>query len=110
MPEKPPKIRVLRGLKLRGLDQNQVIYRSNTIHNDRTAKSSIWVNFRDKQPTHMRATHAFINFEKFSKIALPWNHTKIFISLDSASNTESFDMSISRNSIFHKNLASRNST
>ena len=92
MPEKPLKIRILRGLKLRGLDQNQVIYRSNIIQNDRTAKSSIWINFHDKPPTYMRTTHAIKNFEKISKIALPWNRTKIFISLDSASNTESFGM------------------
>ena len=62
---KPPKISILRGLKLRGLDQNQVIYRPYVIQNDRTAKSSILFNFRDKPPTHMRATHAIINFEKF---------------------------------------------
>ena len=97
-------------VKIAWVRSNQLIYRSNRIQIDRTTKSSIWVNFRDKPPTHMRATHAIINFEKFSKIALPWNRTRIFISLDSAANTESFDMPISRNRIFHKNLASRNST
>ena len=69
--EKPTKNWKLRGLKLRGLTQNQI----NTPHfiyeNDHRNKINILRDFENETPTHMSATHAISKIEQKSQNRIP---------------------------------------
>ena len=57
-PEKPPKTYALRGLKLRGLRQNQISHPSYLYQNacyKTASKKSVYLS---EKPTHIGATHA----------------------------------------------------
>ena len=58
-PEKPFKTYTLRGLKLRGLRQNQISTRGCISQINQRKKLCYLGDFENKSPTHMSATHAF---------------------------------------------------
>ena len=57
--EKPTKNWKLRGLKLRGLGQNQISTPHSIYENDHRNKINILRDFENETPTHLGATHTF---------------------------------------------------
>ena len=71
--EKPTKNWKLRGLKLRGLGQNQISTPHSIYENDHRNKINILRDFEDETPTHMSATHAILKISrKIKKTANVW--------------------------------------
>ena len=69
--EKPTKNWELRGLKLRGLGQNQLSTPHFIYENDRRNKINILRDFENETPTHMSATHAISKIEQKSQNRIP---------------------------------------
>ena len=62
--EKPIKNWKLRGLKLRGLGQNQISTPHSIYENDHRNKINIFGDFENEVTTHMGATHAISKIEQ----------------------------------------------
>ena len=69
--EKPTKNWKLRGLKLRGLGQNQISTPHFIYENDHRNKINIFRDFENETPTHMSATHAISKIEQKSQNRIP---------------------------------------
>ena len=69
--EKPTKNWKLRGLKLRGLGQNQISTPHFIYENDHRNKINIFGDFENETPTHMSATHAISKIEQKSQNRIP---------------------------------------
>ena len=68
---KPNKNWKLRGLKLRGLSQNQISTPHSIYENDHRNKINILPDFENETPTHMSATHAISKIEQKSQNRIP---------------------------------------
>ena len=71
MNEKLSKKWILRGLKLRGLTQNQINTPYSMYENDRRKKLNALGDFDNKTPTHMDAIHTISNSERNFQIRIP---------------------------------------
>ena len=70
-PEKPPKTYTLRGLKLRGLRQNQISTLVFISQNDQRKKLCNFGDFENETPTHMGTTHAILKLNQKNQNRIP---------------------------------------
>ena len=66
-----PKIGNYGGLKLRGLDQNQISTPHSIYDDAHRNKINILRDFENETPTHMSATHAISKIEQKSQNRIP---------------------------------------